>query len=111
MRLFNSMRRHAVPMQALSLALSVFMAASGQQPAQRTPPPVPNNAPGTNAPAEGAVATFKTATNLVTLEVTVLDKNNKSVAGLKPEDFIVTEDGVAQQVTFLQYENIPDEHG
>ncbi len=106
-----NMRRHSVKMQGLALMLVVLMAASGQQPPARVAPPIPANAPGTNAQPEGAVATFSTATNLVTEEVTVVDKNGKSVEGLKPEDFIVTEDGVPQKVTFLQYQNIPDDVG
>ncbi len=105
-------RLSGVKLKLLGLALIVFMVASAQQPPSKVPPPIPANAPGTNAPAGGAgVATFSTTLNLVTEEVTVVDKNGKSVDNLKPEDFVVTEDGVKQQVTFLQYQNIPDEPG
>ncbi len=100
-------------MRLLALILIVFMAASGQQPPVPAPRPSPitTNAPGTNALPPGAAATFKTATNLVTEEVTVVDKNGKSVENLTPADFIVTEDGVPQKITFLQYQNIPDDFG
>lgn len=104
------MRFLDIRIRLLGLALIVFMAASGQQP-PAAPPPLPSNAPGTNAPAGGAVATFSTTLNLVTEEVTVVDKSGKSVDNLKAEDFVVTEDGVPQKVSFLQYQNIPDEPG
>jgi VWFA-related protein len=109
MRILSSIRRARVEMRLLALALIVVMAASGQQPA--APPPIPTNAPGTNAAAGGAVATFSSALNLVTEEVTVLDKNGKSVDNLTAKDFVVTEDGVPQTVSFLQYQNIPDDIG
>ena len=111
MRLLSvKMRLPGMQTRLLGLALLLYVAASGQQP-PKAPPPIPTNAPGTNATAGGAVATFSSTVNLVTEEVTVVDKNGKSVDSLKPEDFIVTEDGVPQKVTFLQYQNIPDEPG
>ena len=94
----TNMRRHGVKMPGLTLLLMVLTAASGQQPPARVPPPIPTNAPGTNAQPEAAVPTFSTTTNLVTEEVTVVDKNGKSVQGLTPEDFIVTENGVPQKI-------------
>jgi hypothetical protein len=105
------MRFLDIRVRLFGLALIIFMAASGQQPPAAAPPPIPANAPGTNAPAGGAVATFSSTLNLVTEEVTVVDKNGKSVDNLKAEDFVVTEDGVPQKVSFLQYQNIPDDVG
>jgi VWFA-related protein len=98
-------------MRLPALVLIVFMAASGQQSPKPAPPPIPANAPGTNALPPGAVAPFRATVNLVTEEVTVVDKNGKSVENLTPSDFIVTEDGVPQKITFLQYQNIPDDFG
>lgn len=101
-------RLPGIKARLLGLILLLYVAATGQQP-PAAPPPIPTNAPGTNAPAGGGVATFSSTVNLVTEEVTVVDKSGKLVENLKPEDFIVTEDGVPQKVSFLQYQNIPDE--
>jgi VWFA-related protein len=110
MRILSSLRRARIEMRILALALIVFMVASGQQPATRVPPPIPTNAPGTNATAAGT-ATFSSTLNLVTEEVTVVDKSGKSIDNLTAKDFVVTEDGVPQTVSFLQYQNIPDDIG
>ena len=85
----------------MALAGSVGERAGAQQPA---------NAPGQNTPvgADG-VATFKTSTQLVIETVGVKDKSGKPVEGLTAKDFIVTEDGVPQTISFLEYQKLPDD--
>lgn len=102
-------------MRRLLLALILFAAASAQQPPAPPPPPAPvNNAPGSNAQGGGNAEktfTFSTQTNLVVEEITVLDKNGKPVPNLTKDDFMVTEDGVPQTITQLEYNNLPDTPG
>jgi VWFA-related protein len=109
MRIFRDVRLFSV-----CLLLAIFISASGQQPPPaptRAQPAQPVNAPGTNAPAAGAVATFTTGIRMVTVDATVTDKTGKSVEGLKKTDFTVTEDGVAQDILLFDYENLPDNPG
>ena len=49
---------------------------------------------------------FRTGTNLVRVDVVVRDRNGNVVTGLKAADFLVTEDGKAQQVTSFDFEEI-----
>ena len=52
---------------------------------------------------------FRSNTNLVRVDVVVRDKNGNVVRGLKAADFVVTEDGKAQQVTSFDFEEIATE--
>ena len=45
----------------------------------------------------------RTDTNLVQIDVVVTDKNGKQVIDLKPEDFVVSEDGKKRLVTHFSY--------
>jgi Ca-activated chloride channel family protein len=51
--------------------------------------------------------TFKSATELVSLNVSVSGQDAKPVAGLKPEQFQVFEDGVPQEVKFFAPGDMP----
>jgi Ca-activated chloride channel family protein len=59
------------------------------------------------APAGPQPPTFRSGTNLVALNVTVLDKAARYVTGLRPDDFAVFEDGVQQNVRFFESTGIP----
>jgi VWFA-related protein len=48
--------------------------------------------------------TFRTSTHLVVQTVSVRDKDGKPIKGLTARDFIVTEDGVAQEIAFVEYQ-------
>ncbi len=63
--------------------------------------------PVTNAGA-GGDAKFSTNVHLVVEDVSVKDKDGKPIEGLKAEDFVVTEDGKPQTISFCQYQNLPD---
>jgi hypothetical protein len=51
-------------------------------------------------------ATIKEKTNLVTLTVSVTDKQNGFVTGLKPEEFYVYDNGIKQEISFFSDEDI-----
>jgi len=55
------------------------------------------------------VATFTTTTNLVILNVTVRDKNNKPVDTLKKEDFTVLEDNKEQSISVFELEHLSND--
>jgi len=46
-------------------------------------------------------ATFRTTTQLVVETVAVKDKTGRPVTGLTAKDFVLTEDGVAQEIKFF----------
>jgi VWFA-related protein len=50
---------------------------------------------------------FRTASELVTLNATVTDASGHAVTGLRAEDFIVYEDGERQQVSQFENERVP----
>jgi len=53
-------------------------------------------------------ATFRSAARLIVQTVSVRDKDGRAVEGLTPADFIVTEDGEPQTVTFLEFQHLSD---
>src|SRR5260370_41855125 len=53
-------------------------------------------------------ATFQTTTRLVVETVAVKDKNGKAIEGLTAEDFVVTEDGVRQDIRFFEFQTLPE---
>ena len=91
------MKRLAI-LPALPLLLVVL--ASAQQPASsESSPPQPAAAP------QGTV--FRSAANLVPLNVTVTDGSKQFVKGLTKSDFLVFEDGVEQSVQFFEASETP----
>jgi VWFA-related protein len=49
---------------------------------------------------------FRSGTRLVVEAVTVKDKNGKPIEGLTAKDFSVTEDGEAQTISFVEYQEL-----
>lgn len=56
---------------------------------------------------EGA-ATFKSSAQLVVETIVVKDKSGKPIEGLTTKDFVVTENGVAQNIAFLEYQRLEE---
>jgi VWFA-related protein len=52
--------------------------------------------------------TFHSGTRLIVQTVTVKDKDGHPVEGLTAKDFIVSEDGELQTVSFVEFERLPD---
>src|SRR5436189_4772579 len=60
-------------------------------------------------PPQQPQITFRAEVNYVEVDTRVLDKDGKFIAGLKPEDFQVFEDGKPQKVSTFSLVNIPVE--
>src|SRR5512138_3447437 len=113
----GAMRRFAVA--SLFLAVGVVWSPVASIHAQAQPPAgagQPQAAPQqpaprpTDAQERGALptgTTFRSATELVALNVTVTDARQQYVSGLAKDDFAVFEDGVPQDVTFFATTNVP----
>lgn len=67
-------------------ATTVVLAQGGQQ--QQPPPEQP---------------IFRTGVNVVRVDVSVFDRDNRALEGLTPADFVVKEDGVLQTVETVQF--------
>src|ERR1035438_2450555 len=90
-------------MKAISIALIFVLLAGAQQPVQ-TPVPAPQT-------AAAGIVKFQANTQLVIETVTVRDKNGKAVAGLTAKDFTITEDGVAQTISFCEFQKLDEAQG
>ena len=86
------MRRPARGLLALLAALPCAGAAAPQ-----TPPPTPRP------------FTLEVETNIVSVTAVVQDKNGAFIRGLGPQDIVVTEDGVKQEVAFFREAKGPGE--
>jgi VWFA-related protein len=64
---------------------------------------------GGNTPlGQAAVPTFSTTSQLVVETVSVKDRSGNPIEGLTTKDFTITEDGVAQMISFIEYQKLPD---
>src|ERR1700693_1017615 len=59
------------------------------------------------APAQEAETKIRVEVNMVQLNVAVMDGKGNYVTGLRPSDFIVTEDGIPQKVAAFGEGNEP----
>ena len=82
--------------QTCAFFLCVLMAGAQQQ----APPPA--------AAADTGAAKFSTTANLVIELVTVKDKSGKPLDNLTAQDFILTENGVPQTISFCEFQKLED---
>jgi VWFA-related protein len=82
----------------LLVALGFSFAAGAQSGPQTPPPPAPQAPASRPTQTDPQRPTFRTSVNLVTADVIPRDGKGQFVANLKRDDFIVLEDGVAQEV-------------
>ncbi len=60
------------------------------------------------AAAPGKPFEFKTSIQLVVLDLMIKDKSGNPVTGLTQKDFVVTEDGKPQEVSFAEFQKLED---
>ena len=90
------------------LALTAALAQQQPKPQAQSKPQAQQSGAAAPAANAGGDVKFSTAVHLVVEDVTVKDKDGKSIEGLKAEDFTITEDGKPQTISFCQYQNLPD---
>jgi len=83
---------------------------------QKTPSPTPSPAPtlGTQSSQGQEIdpdEVIKVDTNLVNLQVRVVDRSNHPINDVRREDFHVFEDGVPQTISFFTREEVPVSYG
>jgi Ca-activated chloride channel family protein len=69
----------------------------------------PNAAPSNEEIDEGDVV--RVESNLVNLQVRVIDRNNRPINDVRDEDFRVFENGVPQKIEFVTREEVPISYG
>ncbi len=103
------MKRTVLILWAVMGAASIFTSfQTSAQTAKPTPPPVPAASP-TPKPTEEEV--IKIDTELVNLDVRVIDRNNRPINTLAEKDFKVYEDGAVQQIDFFSKSEVPTNYG
>ncbi len=80
--------------------MSLFVLVSAAQQPQRGATPTAAS-PQTQTPPP-----IRVTTQLIVEEVAVKDKSGKPVEGLTPNDFVLTEDGVPQTISFVEFQRL-----
>jgi Ca-activated chloride channel family protein len=94
---------------ALALLAGSFANASADDQQDKPTKPTLNKSqrPDPKEPEPQDEGTIKLGTDLVLLDVTVVDQSNKPVMDLKEENFQVTEDKQPQKIAFFSKEQVP----
>jgi VWFA-related protein len=112
--------RLLLPALAATVLLGIAVSAAQQAQAPPAAPAAPSPAGGRTQtappgapgqPAQQPLATFRSSTRLIVQNVTVRDKEGKSIEGLTKADFAVIEDNQPQEVAFVEYQQIEGEPG
>src|SRR5215471_7602611 len=64
--------------------------------------------PATPQQQEKGIAKFSTTRQLVVVDVTAKDKSGKPIKGMKPSDFLITEDGNKQNIEVFEYQELEE---
>jgi len=103
------------PAQAPASGPQIAPAPGAPAPPQlRTPPPVRVEEPAAAGPGEEEVdpeEVVRINADLVNLQVRVVDRNNRTVNDVRPEEFRVFENGVQQKIEFVTREEVPISYG
>jgi VWFA-related protein len=86
-----------------SFAVTLCMLVCAQSQTSTAPPSQPQSTPSPQTRAD----VVRITTNLVQIDVTVVDHSGQPVSDLKAEDFDVTEDGKPQKITNLSFISAP----
>jgi len=86
-----------------SFAVTLCMLVCAQAQTKTAPPSQPQSTPSPQTRAD----VVRITTNLVQVDVTVVDHNGQPVSDLKAEEFDVTEDGKAQKISNLDFISTP----
>ena len=62
---------------------------------------------GGGAPQQPSQPTFRAGVDVVSLNVTVSDRDGRFVTGVAPTEFLVYEDGVQQEITYFSPRQLP----
>ncbi|HWS52724.1 MAG TPA: VWA domain-containing protein, partial [Pyrinomonadaceae bacterium] len=82
-------------------------------PQLKTPPPIRQGEPDEQAGEQeiDPESVVRVETNLVNLQVRVVDRNNRPVDNVRDEEFRVFENGVQQKIEFVTREEVPISYG
>ena len=86
--------RHIVALVRLFLLGALFVALSPSHAQQQKPPPVDQNA--------SDIDVVRVSTNLVTVPVSVMDRQGRFIPDLKQEQFHIYEDGIEQPIAYFE---------
>ena len=84
--------------RTVGLLLALSGAACGKNASPAAPTPLTPTAPTATPTPGGNDEIIKVETNLVTMPVSVLDREGRFISGLQKNDFKIYEDGVEQKI-------------
>lgn len=91
----------------IAIAVAIALQAVGRSAAQTLPQPQAQPPPPQTASPPPRSQVFKAGVDIVSLNVTVVDAQNRYVTDLTEADFSIFEDGTKQDLTFFNRTNLP----